>query len=77
MTSRLEGSEGLGTLGQLLLVEHPPLGICHLTLGSREAPLLSGDKLASLQGEEVPEDPSKDYLSWAEASQGAGSVPVL
>ena len=77
MTSRLEGSEGLGTLGQLLLLEHPPLGVCHLTLGGSEAPLLPGDKLARLQGKEVPEDPAKDYLSRAEASQVAGSVPVL
>ena len=77
MMAGLEGRERLGTLGQLLLLEHPPLGVGHLTLGSSQAPLLSGDELARLQGEEVPEDPAKDYLGRAEAGQGTGSVPVL
>ena len=48
MMARLEGREGLGTPGQLLLLEHPPLGVGHPTLGSIEALLLSGYKLARL-----------------------------
>ena len=77
MMARLEGREGFGALGQLLLLEHPPLGVGHLTLGSSKAPFLPGNKLARLQGEEVPEYPAKDYLGWAEACEGTGCVPML
>ena len=34
VVARLEGREELGALGQLLLLEHPPLGVCQLTLVS-------------------------------------------
>ena len=52
--ARLEWREGLGALCQLLLLEHPPLGVGNLTLVRGKAPLLPGDKLARLQWNKIP-----------------------
>ena len=52
------------------------LGKCGNSLVSRKSPFLARTEFSRLYGEEVPEDPPKQYLSWGETRCGAGVVTV-
>ena len=77
MVAWLEWRKLSGTLGQLLLLGHPPPGVSHLPLLGGKAPLLSGEELARLEGQEVTQDAAIHNLCWAQASHRAGCIPVL
>ena len=76
LITRLEGRELPSSSGQSLLHGEFPFTVS-LSSGVRGLPpLLSGEELSWLERQGVTENSSVQDLSWREASDGTGSVPV-
>ena len=76
LITRLERRELPSSSGQSLLHREFPLTVSLRSGVRRLSPLLSGEELSWLERQGVTENSSVQDLSWREASDGTGSVPV-
>ena len=76
VVTNMKRREMAGAVGQSLLHVELPLAVGLRPFVSCEPPVLSGNKLAGLEGESIAENTAEHNLCRTETSDGAGSVSV-